>query len=192
MAEEPARQRLWHLATWPTRHAPGWLLALTARALPPPLRRAASAHWTVMGHPFRSYSAHLVVIARRPLRDMNAGPTVEELDDLVALSMTLAQEHGIERPSLVTNVGGFQSVGQLHFHLVPGEEFAPLRMRQLAFGASCLEASPGEIAALAVEALAATRTTTSGAQAARLFLLDVANGPARPIVAVEVGGPRHA
>jgi len=188
----PLRQRFWHLATWPTRHAPAGLLALAARALPPPLRAASSRHWVVMAHPFSSYSTHLVAVARRPLRDMNAGATAEELRDLLSLCGELARERGIAHPSLVTNVGGFQSVGQFHFHLVPGEEFAPLHVRRLAFGACCIEPRPEATTALALEALQATRSATSAAAAARLFLLDVAGGDERAVVAIEIGGLRHA
>lgn len=188
----PLRQRFWHLATWPTRHAPARLLALSARALPPPLRIASSRHWVVMSHPFSSYSTHLVPIARRPLRDMNAGPTAEELNDLLSLCDELARDRGIAHPSLVTNVGGFQSVGQLHFHLVPGEEFAPLHVRRLAFGACCLDGSRDATARLALDALEAARSATNAAASARLFLLDLAGGDERPVVAIEIGGLRHA
>lgn len=188
----PLRQRFWHLVTWPTRHAPPRLLALAARALPPPFRVASSRHWVVMAHPFSSYSTHLVPVARRPLRDMNDGPTAEEFNDLLSLCDELARERGIAHPSLVTNVGGFQSVGQLHFHLVPGEEFAPLHVRRLAFGACCLDSSRDATTRLALEALEATRAATSAAAEARLFLLDVAGDEERAVAAIEIGGLRHA
>ena len=89
---------------------------------------------------------------------MLAGPTVEELAGLVELTRTIAAERGLERPSLGSNVGAFQSVRQLHFHLLPGGEFAPLEERSLAFGASSLRDGSNELAELTVTALDAARS----------------------------------
>ncbi len=193
MREVPLRERLWHLLTMPTRAIPASLLALVARSIPPPLRVASSNHFVVIRHPFGSYSTHLVAVARRPTPDMLAGPSVEELTDLAALAKRLATRFEIACPSLVSNIGSFQSVRQLHFHLVPGDEFQPLEQRALAFGASSLDSDPASVAALAVLALDQALASLSSARAARLFLVGVASeAGSRPVVAVEIGGARHA
>ena len=192
MVSTPAQQ-LWHLATAPLRRVPPTLLALTARWLPAPLRLASSEHWVVIRHPFASYSAHLVAVARRARRDMLTPAEPDEWIDLIRLSARLASERQISRLALLSNVGAFQAVRQLHFHLVPSEEFAPLETRSLVFAASCLDNVPTTIAALAEEALATLSVAAGDAPALRLFVLDVdGTSRQRPIVAVEVGGERRA
>ncbi len=192
MANEPLRQRLWHLLSVPTKRTPASLLALAARLIPPPLRSGASRNFVLIRHPLPTYRTHLVAVARRACRDFLAGVTAEELADVVALAAAVARERGIERPALVTNVGEFQTVGQLHFHLVDEAELMPLERRTLAFGASPLDGAPGAVASLALDAIEHAQMHTRGARASRLFLFDVGGPPRQPAVAIEIGGERRA
>ena len=143
-------------------------------------------------HPLPSYRTHLVAVARRACRDFLAGVTVEELADVVELAASVTRERGIERPVLVTNVGEFQTVGQLHLHLVDDAELMPLRLRRLAFGASPLDGAPRAVASLALDAIEHAHLHTRGAGASRLFLFDVGGPPRRPAVVIEIGCERRA
>ncbi len=190
MANEPLRQRLGHLLSVPTKRTPATLLALATRLIPPPLRSGSSRHFVLIRHPLPAYRTHLVAVARRACRDFLAGVTVEELADVVALAASVARERGIERPVLVTNVGEFQTVGQLHFHLVDDTELMPLELRTLAFGASPLDGGPSRRWRWT---RSNTRTCTRwGRKRPGCSLFDVGGSPRRPAVAIEIGGERRA
>lgn len=108
------------------RTAPGsWLLRVSWRFLPIENLtedRLESQHWQAFAHPSPEYPLHILLLPRRPLRDIvelkAAGPEV--LADLLACVAELVERHQLQAGGyrLITNGGAYQEVRMLHFHLV--------------------------------------------------------------------------
>jgi histidine triad (HIT) family protein len=72
-------------------------------------------------HPRPSYPTHILIVPKRRVRDY-LGATAPLLDSVLDLTAELAAEQPVE---LVTNLGNYQDVKFLHFHLIPAADGGP-------------------------------------------------------------------
>ena len=76
-------------------------------------------------HPKPAYPVHILLIPEKPIRDWLSFPadTPELYGEFVRLSQQLIKAEGLEAKGyrLIINGGDYQSIPQLHVHLVSGE-----------------------------------------------------------------------
>lgn len=88
-------------------------------------RLVENEHWYAIRHPRPSYPVHILILPRVAVTDWMALPTSapEVYTAFVALSQQLIREEGLESTGyrLIVNGGEYQSIPQLHVHLVYGD-----------------------------------------------------------------------
>ncbi len=88
-------------------------------------RLAENEHWYAIRHPRPSYPVHILILPRVAVTDWMALPTStpEVYLSFVSLSQELIREEGLESTGyrLIVNGGEYQSIPQLHVHLVYGD-----------------------------------------------------------------------
>ena len=98
---------------------------LHANFIFPGKRLAETPHWLVIRHPHPAYPLHILLIPRTAITDWLALPTSspELWAEFVELSQSLIREEGLENKGyrLIVNGGEYQSIPQLHVHLVSGD-----------------------------------------------------------------------
>jgi histidine triad (HIT) family protein len=101
------------------------LIAAHASFLIPGRRIAETAHWYALRHPQPEYPVHILIIPHMVIPDWLSFPVSNPViySEFVELSQQLIREEGLEKRGyrLILNGGGYQSIPQLHFHLVSGE-----------------------------------------------------------------------
>ena len=82
-------------------------------------------HWMAVRHPRPAYPVHILLIPEKPIRDWLSFPAdaPELYGEFVRLSQRLILAEGLETKGyrLIINGGEYQSIPQLHIHLVSGE-----------------------------------------------------------------------
>lgn len=99
----------------------GWLFAHMSFLLP--VRRLRETETLVaFHHPQPAYPTHILLVPKRPYRDMMALETADTafLSDLFQTVQSLVQELNLTAGGyrLIGNGGSFQDVPHLHFHLI--------------------------------------------------------------------------
>lgn len=90
-------------------------------------RLAENDYWYAIRHPKPSYPVHILILPRAAITDWMALPVTspEIYSAFVALSQQLIRKEGLEAKGyrLIVNGGEYQSIPQLHVHLVYGDPF---------------------------------------------------------------------
>lgn len=95
-------------------------------------------------HPRPSYPLHMLIVSRRRVADFrDATPSL--LADVLDLTVELRRNRAEAPVDLVTNLGSYQEVKLLHFHVIPAAE----------------EVSTNEVTADAIEELLAATTSAA-------------------------------
>lgn len=134
-----------------------WLALGPLRRVVPIRLLAERREVRAYGHPRPSYPLHVLIVPRRRVPDyLLASPSL--LADVLDLTAELSRERGAP-VDLVTNLGHYQEVKLLHFHVIPAAG----------------EVSTNEVATERVEELLAAttseaRTTLASAGQARVVL----------------------
>jgi len=88
---------------------------------------AETPHWLAIRHPKPAYPLHILLIPRSAITDWLALPASapEMYADFIELSQHLIREEGLENKGyrLIVNGGEYQSIPQLHIHLVSGDAY---------------------------------------------------------------------
>lgn len=82
-------------------------------------------NWLAVRHPKPAYPVHILLIPKKAVKDWLSFPADEPAvyGEFVKLSQRLINEEGLEKTGyrLIINGGEYQSIPQLHVHLVSGE-----------------------------------------------------------------------
>ena len=93
--------------------------------LMPGERLVETKNWMAVRHPKPGYPVHILMIPKKAISDWLSFP-VDEPDiysEFIQLSQRLIREEGLEKTGyrLIINGGEYQSIPQLHVHLVSGD-----------------------------------------------------------------------
>jgi len=99
-----------------------------AAFLVPGERLEVTDNWLAVRHPDPSYPVHILLIPKKPIPDWLCF-TVNEKElfaEFVRISQRLIRDEGMESNGyrLIINGGEYQSIPQLHIHLVSGDPLA--------------------------------------------------------------------
>ena len=95
-----------------------WLALGPLRRFVPIRIEAATKNVTAFRHPRPAYPRHFLIVPTRRIRDLRAAPCelVESVLDVAhQLGRTCFDDNAVE---LVTNLGAYQDVALLHFHVI--------------------------------------------------------------------------
>jgi histidine triad (HIT) family protein len=96
-----------------------------AGLLMPGKRLCETKNWMAVQHPKPAYPVHILLIPKKAISDWLSFPTdeAEMFSEFVHLSQRLIREEGLATKGyrLIINGGEYQSIPQLHVHLVSGE-----------------------------------------------------------------------
>lgn len=102
------------------------LIFTHAGFLIPGKRLGETKNWLAVRHPQPIYPVHILLIPKMAISDWLSFPidAPEVYGEFVALSQRLIREEGLELKGyrLIINGGEYQSIPQLHVHLVSGAE----------------------------------------------------------------------
>ena len=97
-----------------------------AGSLMPGKRLGETKYWMAVQHPKPAYPVHILLIPKRAISDWLSFPTdeAEMYSEFVQLSQRLIREECLATKGyrLIINGGEYQSIPQLHVHLVSGAE----------------------------------------------------------------------
>ena len=103
----------------------GWIFT-HAGFLMPGERLADTENWMAVKHQKPVYPVHILLIPKRAISDWLSFPADDPVmyTEFVHLSQRLIREEGLDKTGyrLIINGGDYQSIPQLHVHLVSGEQ----------------------------------------------------------------------
>ncbi len=107
-----------------TRVLIGWVFAHASGLLP--VRRVSRGKTLIaFMHPFPVYQTHILLVPKKAIPALTDLTDADApfLGELVETVQRLVEEQGMEQDGyrLIVNGGKFQTIPQLHFHLVAGE-----------------------------------------------------------------------
>ena len=103
----------------------GWIFT-HAGFLMPGKRLEETENWMAVRHLKPAYPVHILLIPKKAISDWLSFPADEPAlyAEFVHLSQRLIREEGLNKKGyrLIINGGDYQSIPQLHVHLVSGEQ----------------------------------------------------------------------
>lgn len=91
----------------------------------PGKRLCETRNWMAIRHPKPVYPVHILIIPKQAITGWLSFPVSEPglFSEFVELSQQLIREEGLEKKAyrLIVNGGDYQSIPQLHVHLVSGD-----------------------------------------------------------------------
>lgn len=103
------------------------LIITRANFLFPGKRLATTTHWFAIRHPQPAYPVHILILPRYAIPDWMSLQSTDPVvyAEFIELSQRLIREEGLEEKGyrLIVNGGEYQSIRQLHVHLVCGDPF---------------------------------------------------------------------